>query len=119
MRSSIEYESQVKASWFDCFKPAHKQLYRTLLMMTLQMFQQLTGANYFFYVRRLLLLSSAKACSFRAFISQYGATVFTSVGVTDPFVVQIILGAVNFGCTFGGLYIMEHVSHRLPFFHCI
>ena len=50
MRSSIEYESTVKAGFIDCFKPERKQLYRTLLMMTLQMFQQLTGANYFFYV---------------------------------------------------------------------
>lgn len=56
---------------------------------TLQMFQQLTGANYFFY---------------------YGATVFKSVGISDSYVTQIILGAVNFGCTFIGLYIMERVS---------
>lgn len=55
MRSAIEYERQVKAGFVDCFKPAHKQLYRTLLMMTLQMFQQLTGANYFFYVRGFVL----------------------------------------------------------------
>ena len=56
--------------------------------MTLQSFQQLTGANYFFY---------------------YGATVFQSVGINDSFVTQIILGAVNFICTFGGLYVMERV----------
>lgn len=56
MRSAIEYESKVKAGFVDCFKPERKQLYRTLLMMTLQMFQQLTGANYFFYVRRLVFL---------------------------------------------------------------
>ena len=58
MRSAIEYESSVKAGFIDCFKPERKQLYRTLLMMTLQMFQQLTGANYFFYVRSLSLSSS-------------------------------------------------------------
>ncbi|KAI0697996.1 general substrate transporter [Cytidiella melzeri] len=81
MRSAIAYESQVKAGFVECFKPARKQLYRTLLMMTLQMFQQLTGANYFFY---------------------------------DSFVTQIILGAVNFVCTFGGLYIMEHFGRRMP-----
>lgn len=57
--------------------------------MALQTFQQLTGANYFFY---------------------YGATIFTSVGIEDSFVTQIILGAVNFICTFGGLYVMEKVS---------
>lgn len=42
---------------------------------------------------------------------QYGATIFQSVGISDSFVTQIILGAVNFGCTFGGLWIMERVSH--------
>jgi len=56
--------------------------------MTLQSFQQLTGANYFFY---------------------YGATIFQSVGIQDSFVTQIILGAFNFVCTFGGLYVMERV----------
>jgi hypothetical protein len=55
------------------------------------MFQQLTGANYFFY---------------------YGATIFKSVGISDSFVTQIILGAVNFLCTFLGLYIMEKVRNR-------
>lgn len=93
MRIALEYEAQVKAGWLECFTPRHKQLYRTLLMMTLQMFQQLTGANYFFY---------------------YGATIFQSVGINDSFVTQIILGAVNFGCTFGGLYIMEHYGRRIP-----
>lgn len=51
MRSVIERQSKEKAGWMECFNPRRKQLYRTLLCMTLQMFQQLTGANYFFYVR--------------------------------------------------------------------
>jgi len=83
----------VKAGWLDCFKVERKTLYRTLLGMSLQSLQQLTGANYFFY---------------------YGATVFQSVGISDSFVTQIILGAVNFGCTFGGLYVMEHFGRRWP-----
>lgn len=93
MRSAIEYEASVRAGFVDCFKPERKQLYRTLLMMALQMFQQLTGANYFFY---------------------YGATIFQSVGISDSFVTQIILGAVNFGCTFGGMYVMERFGRRMP-----
>jgi len=60
--------------------------------MSLQSLQQLTGANYFFY---------------------YGATIFKSVGIKDSFVTQIILGAVNFVCTFGGLYVMERVGLNL------
>jgi len=93
MREAVEYEKQVKAGWWDCFTVERKQLYRTLLISTLQMFQQLTGANYFFY---------------------YGATVFMSVGISDSYITQIILGAVNFGCTFGGLYIMERFGRRFP-----
>ncbi|KAJ3488583.1 hypothetical protein NLI96_g2731 [Meripilus lineatus] len=93
MQTALEYESAVQAGWLDCFRPEGKILYRTLLVMTLQMFQQLTGANYFFY---------------------YGATVFQSVGIQDSFVTQIILGAVNFGCTFGGMYIMEKYGRRNP-----
>lgn len=61
--------------------------------MALQSLQQLTGANYFFY---------------------YGATVFSTVGIVDPYVTQIILGAVNFFCTFGGLYVMEKFGRRRP-----
>ncbi|KAG5735436.1 High-affinity glucose transporter ght2 [Termitomyces sp. T112] len=91
--TSIEHERRICAGWIDCFRPKHKTLYRTLLGMTLQSFQQLTGANYFFY---------------------YGATIFQSVGIEDSFITQIILGAVNFGCTFGGLYVMQRFGRRLP-----
>lgn len=91
--NQIEAERHLKAGWVDCFKPANKTLYRTLLGMSLQSLQQLTGANYFFY---------------------YGATVFQGVGVADSFVSQIILGTVNFVCTFGGLYVMEKFGRRLP-----
>ncbi|KAH9840601.1 general substrate transporter [Rhodofomes roseus] len=93
MREAVEYEKSVQSGWADCFTFERKQLYRTLLISTLQMFQQLTGANYFFY---------------------YGASVFKSVGISDSYITQIILGAVNFGCTFGGLYVMETFGRRRP-----
>lgn len=93
MKEAVEHERKVKAGWIDCFTLERKQLYRTLLVSTLQMFQQLTGANYFFY---------------------YGATIFMSVGISSSYVTQIILGAVNFGCTFGGMYIMEKFGRRWP-----
>ncbi|KAJ8090320.1 hypothetical protein PM082_018916 [Marasmius tenuissimus] len=95
MRKNVEWERQFtgQTGWLDCFKPANKTLYRTLLGMSLQSLQQLTGANYFFY---------------------YGATIFVSVGIQDSFVTQIILGAVNFICTFGGLYVMEKFGRRVP-----
>lgn len=89
IKSSVEYEKQIRGGWIDCFRPQNKTLYRTLLGMSLQSLQQLTGANYFFY---------------------YGATVFKAVGLSDSFVTQIILGTVNFVCTFGGMYVLERVS---------
>lgn len=105
IRETAEYERKIQAGWLACFSPQRKTLYRTFLGelflappfyrnptplagMSLQCLQQLTGANYFFY---------------------YGATIFQSVGINDSYVTQIILGSVNFGCTFGGLYIMERV----------
>ena len=69
---------------------APKMGYRIALGMTLQMFQQLTGANYFFY---------------------YGTTIFKSVSI-NSFVTQMILNGVNFGTTFYGLYIVEHYGRR-------
>ncbi|GAA6027148.1 hypothetical protein JCM8097_002431 [Rhodosporidiobolus ruineniae] len=94
MQEAVEREQAMdKFRWIDCFKPKDKLLYRTILLMVLQAGQQLTGANYFFY---------------------YGATVLKGVGLQDSFVSQIILGGVNFGCTFLGLYIMERCGRRWP-----
>ncbi|KAJ2925986.1 hypothetical protein H1R20_g11093, partial [Candolleomyces eurysporus] len=93
MINQISMEQRIKAGWIDCFRPSNKTLYRTFLGMSLQSLQQLTGANYFFY---------------------YGATIFTGVGISDSFVSQIILGGVNFGCTFGGLYVMGRFGRRWP-----
>lgn len=69
---------------------APRMSYRIALGMTLQAFQQLTGANYFFY---------------------YGTTIFRSVQI-DSFVTQMILNGINFGTTFIGLYLIEHYGRR-------
>lgn len=54
-------------------------------------FQQLTGANYFFY---------------------YGTVIFEGTGINNSFVTQMILNGINFGVTFYGLYIVEHYGRR-------
>jgi len=69
---------------------APRVAYRIALGMSLQMFQQLTGANYFFY---------------------YGTTIFQSVQISS-FVTQLILNGINFGVTFIGLYLVEHYGRR-------
>lgn len=82
-----------QGNWLNSFSPKEKALYRTVLGFMLQAFQQLTGANYFFY---------------------YGVAVFKSVGITNSFITQIILGAVNVICTFPGLYFIERFGRRKP-----
>lgn len=89
-------ESSFWKSWVECFigQPGKKKLvYRTALGVFLQTFNQLTGANYFFY---------------------YGATIFQSVGIEDSYITQIVLGAVNFFCTLWGLWILERFGRRKP-----
>ena len=78
--------------WLDCLRPEEKTLYRTVLGMALQTGQQLTGANYFFY---------------------FGVTIFQPVGISDPYIIQIILGGVNTGCTFWGLWALDRLGRRI------
>lgn len=78
------------APWYEVFT-GPRMLYRTLLGIALQSLQQLTGANFIFY---------------------YGNSLFTSTGLDNSYVTQIILGAVNFGMTLPGLYIVEHYGRR-------
>lgn len=68
-----------------------RMAYRTALGMVLQALQQLTGANLFFY---------------------YGTTIFNATGINNSFVTAMILGGVNFGMTFFGLYVVERFGRR-------
>ncbi|KAK4575134.1 hexose transporter hxt5 [Recurvomyces mirabilis] len=79
-----------KPKWYECFT-GPRMGYRTALGVTMQALQQLTGANFFFY---------------------YGTTVFANIGLSDSFVTSIILGSINFGMTFPGLYVVEHFGRR-------
>lgn len=76
--------------WYEVFT-GPRMLYRVLLGMSLQAFQQLTGANYFFY---------------------YGTTIFAGVGIQNSYVTAMILGGVNVVCTFPGLYMVEKFGRR-------
>ncbi|WFD15380.1 hypothetical protein MARU1_001398 [Malassezia arunalokei] len=77
IKNEVEKETEMQEgnSWLDCFSLKHKALYRTLMAVLLQMGQQLTGANYFFY---------------------YGATIFAPVELVsnkedNSYIAQIIL----------------------------
>lgn len=41
-----------------------------------------------------------------------GTTIFKGAGIENSYVTQLILGAVNFGTTFLGLYLIEHWGRR-------
>jgi SP family sugar:H+ symporter-like MFS transporter len=47
----------------------------------------------------------------------YGAQIFGGVGIGDPLVVQLIIGAVNVVCTFPGLWFAERFGRRMPLFY--
>ncbi|KAJ9619529.1 hexose transporter hxt5 [Taxawa tesnikishii (nom. ined.)] len=79
-----------KHPWHEVFT-GPRMMYRTLLGVALQALQQLTGANYFFY---------------------YGTTIFTATGLSNSFVTSMILGGVNFGSTFLGIYFVENFGRR-------
>ncbi|KAI0013974.1 galactose permease [Xylariaceae sp. FL0662B] len=93
IESKLRAESQVKKGAIGSMVQmlrAPRMSYRIALGMLLQAFQQLTGANYFFY---------------------YGTTIFQSVQISS-FITQIILNGINFGVTFIGLYLVEHFGRR-------
>jgi len=90
IKEKLDAESGFDHPWYEIFT-GPRMLYRTLLGCTLQMLQQLTGANFFFY---------------------YGTSIFSSIGLSNSFVTAIILSGVNFGTTFPGLYIVERYGRR-------
>ncbi|KAJ6172066.1 Low-affinity glucose transporter HXT1 [Penicillium chermesinum] len=91
MKQKLEEETNAGvAPWYEIFT-GPRMFYRTMLGIVLQSLQQLTGANFIFY---------------------YGTSIFQGVGLSNSFVTQIILGAVNFGMTLPGLYIVEHYGRR-------
>lgn len=112
----------------DMFK-APRMTYRILLGVMLQMFQQLTGANYFFYYGTVSIknLSTPDNSAFYVVIGDdapgilliscwtarliFSQTIFTSVQISS-FVTQLILNGINFGVTFIGLYLVEHYGRR-------
>ncbi|CZS92153.1 hypothetical protein WAI453_000109 [Rhynchosporium graminicola] len=76
--------------WYEALT-GPRMFYRVALAMGLQMFQQLTGANYFFY---------------------YGTTVFSGVGIDNSYVTAMILGGVNVGATFFGVWLAKRARRR-------
>lgn len=83
-------EASAGGKWYEAFT-GPRMKYRILLAMALQMLQQLTGANYFFY---------------------YGTTIFAGVGLDNSYVTAMILGGVNVGATVAGVAMARYFPRR-------
>ncbi|KAF2720792.1 hypothetical protein K431DRAFT_225673 [Polychaeton citri CBS 116435] len=79
-----------KHPWYEVFT-GPRMAYRTTLGIVIQALQQLTGANFFFY---------------------YGTTIFAATGISNSYVTSMILGGINFGCTFVGIAVVQKVGRR-------
>lgn len=91
IREKLEEERALPdTKWTEIFT-APRMFYRTVLGITLQAGQQLTGINFFFY---------------------FGTTIFASTGINNSFTTQLILGSVNCACTFGGLVVVQKCGRR-------
>ncbi|KAL0951923.1 hypothetical protein HGRIS_008577 [Hohenbuehelia grisea] len=81
-----------KATWAECFSTRNALWKRTGNGMMLQFIQQLNGQNFYYY---------------------YGDTFFQSAGTElNPYVIQVILGAVSVVGTIPALYLIETWGRR-------
>jgi len=81
-----------KATWLECFSTRNHLWKRTMNGMMLQFIQQLNGQNFYYY---------------------YGDTFFQSAGTElNPYVIQVILGAVSVVGTLPALYLIETWGRR-------
>ncbi|CAN3374712.1 hypothetical protein DIURU_002307 [Diutina rugosa] len=91
IQTGIDRESSEGGNvWKELFTGKPKIFYRLFLGIMLQSLQQLTGDNYYFY---------------------YGTTIFKAAHI-DSFKASIILGVVNFGFTFVGIYVIDKFGRR-------
>lgn len=77
--------------FFSIFKKVNATLRRTLIGLAIMIGQQFTGINFFFY---------------------YVTEVFANVGLSDPFLVPIIMGIANIAGTVAGLFVVQYVGRR-------
>ncbi|KAK9323682.1 general substrate transporter [Lipomyces orientalis] len=92
IRANYEYElSFGSTSFIHCFTNEGRQLYRLLVVTTVQALQQLSGINFIFY---------------------YGTDFFQKSGLTNPFIIGLITNIVNVVMTPPGMYAVERIGRR-------
>lgn len=92
-----EEASQMSSFSFMEIFTGPRMMYRTVLACVLAAGQQLTGVNYFFY---------------------FGVDIFKSTGISNSYITQLILGAVNFVATVGALYLVNRWGRRKMLISC-
>ncbi|KAL8291985.1 hypothetical protein RQP46_001451 [Phenoliferia psychrophenolica] len=114
LRGVQEEQAAADATYWDCFKSedryisssfsapkfylrtfVHSMRLRTLIGIMVQAGQQWSGVNFFF---------------------SYGVKFFASAGISDSFLIQVILSAVNVLSTFPGLWAVENLGRRKTLF---
>ncbi|ORY88508.1 and other transporter-domain-containing protein [Leucosporidium creatinivorum] len=90
-----EEEAAGDASYIDCFRSEGRMGLRTAIGIAVQAGQQWSGVNFFF---------------------SYGVKFFAAAGISDSFLIQVILGAVNVISTFPGLLAVEKLGRRQTLF---
>ncbi|KAN0069583.1 General substrate transporter [Elaphomyces granulatus] len=95
IKANYEYERQIASnSWLDCFRGGfapRSNLRRVIAGTSLQMFQQWTGINFIFY---------------------YGTTFFQQVGISNAFLMSVIMNVVNVATTPASFYMIERFGRR-------
>ena len=82
--------AQRDSLWYDVFV-GKSNLKRLFIGVAVMIFQQFSGANYFFY---------------------YGTSLFASVGLSNSYITAMVLGGVNFASTFFGIYTVEKLGRK-------
>ncbi|KAK9372539.1 general substrate transporter [Lipomyces chichibuensis] len=92
IRANYEYELSCGSTGFiHCFTNEGRQIYRLVVVTTVQALQQLSGINFIFY---------------------YGTDFFQKSGITDPFTINLITNIVNVVMTPPGMYAVERIGRR-------
>ncbi|KAK4702063.1 MFS transporter, SP family, sugar:H+ symporter, partial [Phenoliferia sp. Uapishka_3] len=95
LREVQETASMAQATYWDCFSNIDRMRLRTIIGIMVQAGQQWSGVNFFF---------------------SYGVKFFQSAGISDSFLIQVVLSAVNVLSTFPGLWAVENLGRRKTLF---
>ncbi|THV05569.1 MFS monosaccharide transporter [Dendrothele bispora CBS 962.96] len=93
IRANLEAERALgESTYYDCFKPSHNKIFlRTMTGIFVQAWQQLTGINFIIY---------------------YGTTFFKNAGMSNAFIITIIINVVNCVMTLPGIWGVERFGRR-------